>query len=160
MTINDLKTKFNLQIRGIIVVGSNGEDLGEYIDMGVQNILAFEQNFENFKKLTNIAHDINLTTEGYQVRLCTEDDKCVTIDDEEIPVASLDQYNTHDYNFLIVYAKNALEVLEGGRSKFAGGMTKFNERPIDYVYCESDVSKFLSKYNLEKIDDSLYGRIK
>jgi len=158
MTINDLKTKFNLQIRGIIVVGSNGENLGEYIDMGVQNVLAFEQNFENFKKLTNIAHDINLNTEGYQAHLCNEDDDFTIINDEEMPVASLDRYNTHDYNFLIVYAKNALEILEGASSKFSEGGT-FNERPIDYVYCESDVSEFLSNYNIEKIDDSLYGRM-
>ena len=54
ISFTNLKKKYNMNINGIIHIGIHyGEEISEYINNGIQNIIAFEpllNNFEVFEK--------------------------------------------------------------------------------------------------------------
>ena len=70
MDFRQLYKKYNLNITGIIHIGAHyGDELGDYIDHGVQNIILFEPLSNNFDKLRENCMDLNANIEAHNVAL-------------------------------------------------------------------------------------------
>ena len=180
-------------IKGAIHIGAHyGEELEDYIEEGIQDILLFEPLEENFNIVEKKAKDLNANIEGYQVALGTQREGTTTMyvsdneaqsssilkpkvhlthhphvkfpTTEEVELATLDQYNCHDYNFINMDVQGyELEVLKGA--------TKTLEQ-IDYVYCEvnrdevyennayvEEIDEFLAGYGMERVETDWAGDI-
>ena len=156
ISFKGLKRKYNMNIKGIVHIGAHyGEELVDYIDEGIQNIVLFEPLTSNFDVIHKKALRLNANIEGHQVALGSKPGSyTMYISDnekqsssilkpkvhlthhphvkfpttEEVEVRCLDEYNCHDYNFINMDVQGyELEVLKGG--------TKMLEQ-VDYVYCE------------------------
>jgi FkbM family methyltransferase len=65
-----LQNKYNMKVNGIIHVGAHyGEEISDYIDCGVQDMIMFEPLEENFNILAEKVKDLNANIEGHQVAL-------------------------------------------------------------------------------------------
>ena len=59
-----------MNIKGIIHIGAHyGEEINDYIDEGIQNVVVFEPLSDNFDILCENAQDLNANIEGHQVAL-------------------------------------------------------------------------------------------
>tara|TARA_X000000368_G_scaffold372525_1_gene322925 strand:- start:42 stop:659 length:618 start_codon:yes stop_codon:yes gene_type:complete len=193
ISFKDLVKKYNLIITGVIHVGAHhGEELEDYIDEGIQNIILFEPLIESFEIVANKAMKLNANIEGYNVALGTQTEGSTTMyvsdnekqsssilkpkvhlthhphvkfpETEEVELATLDQYNTHNYNFINMDVQGyELEVLKGG--------TKTLEK-VKYVYCEvnrdevyennamvEEIDEFLADYGMERVETNWAGDI-
>ena len=73
LSFTALKRKYKMDIKGIIHVGGHyGEEISEYVDNGIQDILIFEPIGENFDVLSERVQDLNANIAGYQVALGSE----------------------------------------------------------------------------------------
>lgn len=145
-----------MNISGIIHVGGHyGEELQEYVQNGIQNIVVFEPLERNFDILFKNVGQLNADIQGYQVALGStegnyemyvssngalsssllkpkkhlEQYKDITFNEKEtVEVATLDSFNLQGYNFINMDVQGfELEVLKGGKTTLDN---------IDYVYCE------------------------
>tara|TARA_Y100001972_G_scaffold103722_1_gene130187 strand:- start:6 stop:581 length:576 start_codon:yes stop_codon:yes gene_type:complete len=145
-----------MNIRGIIHIGAHyGEEIQEYVDNGVQNIIVFEPLSMNFNILQERLSNINANIEGHQVALGSQEKKAIMyLSDneaqsssilkpkvhlthhphvrfkgtEEVDVMLLDNFDTRNANFINMDVQGyELEVLKGGLETM---------KQIDYVYCE------------------------
>ena len=167
-----------MNIKGIIHVGAHyGEEISEYIDNGIQDIILFEPLVENFDVLSKKVKTLNANIEGYQVALGSKKgDATMYVSDnekqsssvlkpkvhlthhphvkfpstEEVEVHLLDDYNSKDYNFINMDVQGyELEVLKGG--------TKTLEH-VDYVYCEVNRDEvYENNAYVEELDEFLSG---
>ena len=180
-------------IKGAIHIGAHyGEELEDYIEEGIQDILLFEPLEENFYIVEKKAKDLNANIEGYQVALGTQREGTTTMyvsdneaqsssilkpkvhlthhphvkfpTTEEVELATLDQYNCHDYNFINMDVQGyELEVLKGATKTL---------KQIDYVYCEvnrdevyennayvEEIDEFLAGYGMERVETDWAGDI-
>ena len=180
-------------IKGAIHIGAHyGEELEDYIEEGIQDILLFEPLEENFNIVEKKAKDLNANIEGYQVALGTQREGTTTMyvsdneaqsssilkpkvhlthhphvkfpTTEEVELATLDQYNCHDYNFINMDVQGyELEVLKGATKTL---------KHIDYVYCEvnrdevyennayvEEIDEFLAGYGMERVETDWAGDI-
>jgi FkbM family methyltransferase len=151
-----LKKKYNMKIKGIIHIGAHfGQEIPDYIDAGIQDMVMFEPLEENFKVLAEKAKDLNANIVGHQVALGPEPGKTkMYVSDhnrisssilkpkvhlthhpnvkfpetEEVEVDCLDNYDCFNYNFINMDVQGyELEVLKGGKKTL---------EQVDYVYCE------------------------
>ena len=150
--------KYNMDIKGIIHIGAHrGQEIEEYIENGVQDIIMFEPVSLNFKILEQRMQDMNANISAYQVALGNEE-KNVTMylsdngllsssvlkpkvhlqlhptvgfpTTEEVEMKRLDSFaeETQNFNFINMDVQGyELEVLKGGAETL---------KHIDYVYCE------------------------
>lgn len=145
-----------MDIKGIIHVGAHyGEEIEEYVNNGIQEIILFEPLGECFEILQRKIFDLNANIAGYQVALGSSPGTAeMYISDnqmqsssilkpkvhlthhphvkfngtEEVEVDMLDNFDTKDYNFLNMDVQGyELEVLKGGTETL---------KHVDYVYCE------------------------
>ena len=167
-----------MNIKGIIHVGAHyGEEISEYIDNGIQDIILFEPLVENFDILSKKVKTLNANIEGYQVALGSKKgDATMYVSDnekqsssvlkpkvhlthhphvkfpstEDVEVHLLDDYNSKDYNFINMDVQGyELEVLKGG--------TKTLEH-VDYVYCEVNRDEvYENNAYVEELDEFLSG---
>ena len=180
-------------IKGAIHIGAHyGEELEDYIEEGIQDIILFEPLEENFNIVEKKAKDLNANIEGYQVALGTQREGTTTMyvsdneaqsssilkpkvhlthhphvkfpTTEEVELATLDQYNCHDYNFINMDVQGyELEVLKGATKTL---------KQIDYVYCEvnrdevyennayvEEIDEFLAGYGMERVETDWAGDI-
>ncbi len=165
-----------MNINGIIHIGAHyGEELQEYVDEGIQNIILFEPLTSNFNILSEKAADLNANIEGHQVALGSKvGNYTMYISDneaqsssilkpkvhlthhphvkfpskEEVEVHLLDEYDCKDYNFINMDVQGyELEVLKGG--------TKILDQ-VDYVYCEVNRDEvYENNAYVEEIDQFL-----
>ena len=165
-----------MNIKGIIHVGAHyGEEISEYIDNGIQDIILFEPLVENFDVLSKKVKTLNANIEGYQVALGSKKgDATMYVSDnekqsssvlkpkvhlthhphvkfpstEDVEVHLLDDYNSKDYNFINMDVQGyELEVLKGG--------TKTLEH-VDYVYCEVNRDEvYENNAYVEELDEFL-----
>ena len=165
-----------MNIKGIIHVGAHyGEEISEYIDNGIQDIILFEPLVENFDVLSKKVKTLNANIEGYQVALGSKKgDATMYVSDnekqsssvlkpkvhlthhphvkfpstEDVEVHLLDDYNSKDYNFINMDVQGyELEVLKGG--------TKILDQ-VDYVYCEVNRDEvYENNAYVEEIDQFL-----
>ena len=167
-----------MNIKGIIHVGAHyGEEISEYIDNGIQDIILFEPLVENFDILSKKVKTLNANIEGYQVALGSKKgDATMYVSDnekqsssvlkpkvhlthhphvkfpstEDVEVHLLDDYNSKDYNFINMDVQGyELEVLKGG--------TKTLDH-VDYVYCEVNRDEvYENNAYVEELDEFLSG---
>ena len=180
ISFKDLVKKYDLKIKGIIHVGGHhGEELEDYIDEGIQNIILFEPLSDCFDVIGYKCQDLNANIEGHQVALGSERGiaKMYVSDNEkqsssilkpkvhlthhphvkfpeteDVEVHLLDDYlpNIKDYNFINMDVQGfELEVLKGG--------TKVLEQ-VNYVYCEVNRDEvYENNAYVEEIDEFLAG---
>jgi len=151
-----LKKKYKMNIKGIIHIGAHfGQEIPDYIDCGIQDMVMFEPLEENFKVLAEKAKGLNANIVGHQVALGPEPGKTkMYVSDhnrisssilkpkvhlthhpnvkfpetEEVEVNCLDNYDCFNYNFINMDVQGyELEVLKGGKKTL---------EQVDYVYCE------------------------
>ena len=156
MDFRQLYKKYNLNITGIIHIGAHyGDELGDYIDHGVQNIILFEPLSNNFDKLRENCMDLNANIEAHNVALGSkEGNATMYLSDndtqsssilkpktqikempwinfegtEEVEAKTLDSYNIKGYNFINIDVQGyEMEVFKGGKNTLEG---------IDYIYSE------------------------
>ncbi len=152
----EIKTKYNLNIKGIIHVGAHyGEELFDYINNGIKKILLFEPIQDNYNILEKRINDLDAEIKLYKIALGSEiknvsmyvsdnDKQSSSIlkpkkhltqhpdvyfpDIENVEVDILDNYDTSNYNFISMDVQGyELEVLKGAKNSL---------KNIDYVYCE------------------------
>ena len=172
-----------MDIKGIIHIGGHyGEELQDYIDNGIQNVMVFEPLSDNFNVLSEKASDLNANIEGYQIALGSKKGKATMyVSDneaqsssilkpaihlthhphvkfpttEEVEVDLLDEYDCKDYNFINMDVQGyELEVLKGATETL---------KQIKYVYCEVNRAEVYEDNALvEEIDDFLgeYGMVR
>ena len=169
-----------MNIKGIIHVGAHyGEEISEYIENGIQDIVLFEPLSECFDVLAQKVMTLNANIDGHQVALgsvpgtatmyLSDNEKQsssilkpkvhlthhphVKFDGtEEVEVDVLDNYDTKHYNFLNMDVQGyELEVLKGAIETL---------KHIDYVYCEVNRDEvYEGNAYVEEIDEflSAYG---
>ena len=180
---NKIKRNYNMDIKGIIHIGGHyGEELQDYINNGIQNVIVFEPLNDNFRILSEKAADLNANIEGYQVALGSEKGNATMyVSDneqqsssilepaihlthhphlkfpttEDVEVDLLDEYDCKDYNFINMDVQGyELEVLKGATETL---------KQINYVYCEVNRAEVYKKNAMvEEIDDFLgeYGMVR
>ncbi len=178
ISFRDLKRKYNMNIKGIIHIGAHyGEEISDYIDEGIQDIILFEPLSDNFEVLAEKAQDLNANIEGYQVALGSKTGKAsMYISDnekqsssilkpkvhlthhphvkfpskEDVDVELLDDYDCKDYNFINMDVQGyELEVLKGGIKTL---------EHVDYVYCEVNRDEvYENNAYVEELDEFLSG---
>jgi FkbM family methyltransferase len=180
ISFTELKKKYNLNIAGIIHVGAHyGEEISEYVENGVSDIIVFEPLSECFDILTQKVVTLNANIQGYQVALgsstgtatmyLSDNEKqsssilkpkvhlthhpYVKFDGtEEVEVNLLDNFDTRNCNFLNMDVQGyELEVLKGA-------VQTLNR--IDYLYCEVNRDEvYENNAYVEEIDEflSTYG---
>jgi len=158
LSFTNMVKKYNMDIKGIIHIGAHrGQEIEEYIDNGVQDIIMFEPVSLNFSILEKRMQDMNANITAYQVALGNEE-KNVTMylsdndlisssvlkpkvhlqlhpgvgfpKTEEVEMQKLDSFSeeTENFNFINMDVQGyELEVLKGGAETL---------KHIDYVYCE------------------------
>ena len=180
ISFKDLVKKYDMIITGVIHIGGHyGEEVQDYIDEGIQQIILFEPLSENFNILKEKAGNLNANIEGFQVALgAKKGTATMYVSDnekqsssilkpkvhlthhphvkfpttEEVEVDTLDSYNCGNYNFINMDVQGyELEVLKGG--------TKVLEQ-VNYVYCEVNRDEvYENNAYVEEIDEFLaqYG---
>ena len=180
ISFKDLVKKYDMIITGVIHIGGHyGEEVQDYIDEGIQQIILFEPLSENFNILKEKAGNLNANIEGFQVALgAKKGTATMYVSDnekqsssilkpkvhlthhphvkfpttEEVEVHTLDSYNCGNYNFINMDVQGyELEVLKGG--------TKVLEQ-VNYVYCEVNRDEvYENNAYVEEIDEFLaqYG---
>ncbi|AAX44644.1 hypothetical protein PSSM2_267 [Prochlorococcus phage P-SSM2] len=182
ISFKDLVKKYDLKIRGIIHIGGHhGEELEDYIDEGIQNILLFEPLSDCFDVIGYKCQDLNANIQGHQVALGSErgikkmyvsdNEKQSSsilkpkvhlthhphvkfVETENVEVHLLDDYikDVKNYNFINMDVQGyELEVLKGGKKVLEN---------INYVYCEVNRDEvYENNAYVEEIDEFLadYG---
>ena len=180
ISFKDLVKKYDMIITGVIHIGGHyGEEVQDYIDEGIQQIILFEPLSENFNILKEKAGNLNANIEGFQVALgAKKGTATMYVSDnekqsssilkpkvhlthhphvkfpttEEVEVHTLDSYNCGNYNFINMDVQGyELEVLKGG--------TRVLEQ-VNYVYCEVNRDEvYENNAYVEEIDEFLaqYG---
>lgn len=145
-----------MNINGIVHIGAHyGEEIVEYVNNGIQNIVLFEPLLDNFNVLKQRVQNLNANIQGHQIALGSEKKTAVMNlssnnlesssllkpklhlehhahvkfeGTEEVEVDILDNYDLGSINFINMDVQGyELEVLKGA-------VKTLNQ--IDYVYCE------------------------
>ena len=173
---SDIVKKYNMNINGIIHIGAHyGEEIVDYINEGIQNLILFEPLSDNFDILHENSQNLNANIEAYQVALGSEPGEATMyVSDnekqsssilkpkvhlshhpdvkfpskEEVEVHLLDEYDCHNYNFLNMDVQGyELEVLKGGSETL---------KHVDYVYCEVNRDEvYENNAYIEELDEYL-----
>ena len=170
--------KYSMDVKGIIHVGAHrGQEIEDYIDCGVQDIILFEPLSLNFKILEQNVGDSNANISGHQVALGNEE-KMVTMylsdneqmsssilkpklhltnhptvkfdGTEEVEMKRLDSFSeeTQGFNFINMDVQGyEFEVLKGGSETL---------KHVDYVYCEVNRDEvYENNAYIEELDEFL-----
>ena len=178
LSFTALKRKYKMDIKGIIHVGGHyGEEISEYVQNGIQDIIIFEPISENFDILSERVQDLNANIAGYQVALGSERGEfTMYVSDNEkqsssllkpkvhlthhphvkfpsketVEVHLLDDYDCDTCNFINMDVQGfELEVLKGGKKTL---------EHVDYVYCEVNRDEVYENNALvEELDEFLGG---
>lgn len=176
----NLKKKYNLKINGIIHVGAHyGEEVSDYIESGVNDIILFEPLKNNFNVLSDrikhlnaniILHNTALGSIPQRTTMYVSDNEAQSSsilvpnvhlthhpnvnfpDIEEVSVELLDNFDCKNYNYLHMDVQGyELEVLKGATETL---------KRIDYVLCEVNREElYEGNAYVEEIDEFLkqYG---
>lgn len=175
--LQDIVTKYKMNISGVIHIGAHhGEEVSNYIKMGITDMVLFEPLRENFEVLEKSISNYSFADiETHQVAL-GNDNKTVSMNlssnelesssilkpkehlnlypgivfdrTEEVKMKRLDDYDCKNYNFLNVDVQGyELEVLKGAKETL---------QQIDYVYCEVNQSEvYEGNAFVEQVDEYL-----
>jgi len=172
--------KYNMNIKGIVHIGAHyGEELQDYVDSGIQEMVVFEPLSCNFNILQEKVKNVNANIQGHQVALGSKKGTAtmylssnsaqsssilkpkqhlelhpdVTFNGtEEVEVDLLDNYSVGECNFINIDVQGyELEVFRGGKKTL---------EQIDYIYCEVNRGEvYEGNAFIEEIDEylSTYG---
>lgn len=158
LSFANMVKKYDMNINGIIHIGAHrGQEIEEYVEEGIQDIIMFEPIGLNFTILEKRMADVNANITAYQVALGNEE-KNITMylsdndlisssvlkpkvhlqlhpgvgfpGTEEVEMKRLDSFfdQTKNFNFINMDVQGyELEVLKGGIKTL---------KHVDYVYCE------------------------
>lgn len=176
ISFTEIKNNYTMDISGIIHVGGHfGEEICEYVETGIQNIVIFEPLMSNFAILERNVCNLNANIQGHQVALGSTEgtvDMYVSSNKglsssilkpkkhltqyrditfnvkESVELKILDSYNYKNYNFLNMDVQGyELEVLKGAKKTL---------EYIDYVYCEVNRDEvYENNAYIQEIDDFL-----
>lgn len=176
LSFTDIFKKYKMNITGIIHVGGHyGEEIKEYINNGIQDIIVFEPLTENFDILQKNCLELDANIIGHQVALGSscgimnmyvsnnqkqsssllkpkvhleEHPEVLFEENEIVEVDILDNYETENFNFLNMDVQGyELEVLKGAKKTL---------EKINYVYCEVNQKEVYEKNALiHEIDEFL-----
>lgn len=159
LSFTRMVNKYNMDIKGIIHIGAHhGQEIEEYIDNGVQDILMFEPVSHNFNILQEKLKDANANIQAYQVALGNEEKEGVTMylsdnnlisssvlkpkvhlqlhpgvgfpGTEEVEMQRLDSFSEDTKNFNFIN----MDVQGYELEVLKGGAETLKH--VDYVYCE------------------------
>ena len=159
LSFTTMVNKYNMDIKGIIHVGAHhGQEIEEYIDNGVQDIIMFEPVAHNFQVLEEKMSDLNANIQAYQVALGNEKKENVLmyLSDNNLISSSVLKPKVHLQLHPGVGFPGREEVEMDRLDNFAEETTKFNFinmdvqgyelevlkggaetlKHVDYVYCE------------------------
>ncbi len=178
LSFRNLVRKYNMNVKGIIHIGAHyGEEIPDYIDMGIQDIVLFEPLEENFNILAENVKDLNANIVGHQIALGSKPGKTTMyVSDnekqsssilkpkvhlthhphvkfpstEDVEISCLDNFDTFGYNFINMDVQGyELEVLKGGKETL---------KKVDYVYCEVNRDEvYENNAYVEELDVFLKG---
>ena len=169
-----------MNIKGIVHIGAHyGEELQDYVDSGIQEMVVFEPLSCNFNILQEKVKNVNANIQGHQVALGSKKGTAtmylssnsaqsssilkpkqhlelhpdVTFNGtEEVEVDLLDNYSVGECNFINIDVQGyELEVFRGGKKTL---------EQIDYIYCEVNRGEvYEGNAFIEEIDEylSTYG---
>lgn len=176
ISFTNLRKKYNMNIKGIIHIGGHyGEEIYEYVQNGIQDIVIFEPLESNFNVLFENVNDLNANIVGHQVALGSAEKevemyvssngglsssvlkpkvhltqyKDITFDQiEKVEMKTLDSYEYEGYNFINMDVQGyELEVLKGATETL---------KHIDYVYCEVNRDEvYENNAYVEELDEFL-----
>lgn len=176
ISFTQIKNNYKMNISGIIHVGGHfGEEICEYVETGIQNIVIFEPLVSNFITLERNVRNLNANIQGHQVALGSAEgtvDMYVSSNKglsssilkpkkhltqyrditfnvkENVELKTLDSYNYKNFNFLNMDVQGyELEVLRGAKKTL---------EYIDYVYCEVNRDEvYEDNAYIEEIDEFL-----
>jgi FkbM family methyltransferase len=156
LEFNDLVKKYNMNIAGVIHIGAHyGEEVLNYVNAGIDDIVLFEPLENNFNILKNNISNINANINGYCVALGNKNENVnmflssndlesssvlkpkihldlhpdvVFFGQEEVEMKKLDDFFLTSYNFINLDVQGyEMEVLKGAEKTLEN---------IDYLYCE------------------------
>jgi FkbM family methyltransferase len=176
ISFSNIKKKYNMNIKGIIHVGGHyGEEIHDYINNGISEIVIFEPLLSNFQILERNVTGLNANIEGHQIALGSEENQLemyvssngglsssllkpkkhltqytdITFNQKEVvDVKTLDSFSFTKYNFINMDVQGyELEVLKGGVKTLEN---------VDYVYCEVNRDEvYENNAYIEEIDEFL-----
>lgn len=176
ISFTQIKNNYKMDISGIIHVGGHfGEEICEYVETGIQNIVIFEPLVSNFNTLERNVRNLNANIRGHQVALGSTEGtvdmyvssnrglsssilkpkkhltqyRDITFNvKESVELKTLDSYNYKNFNFLNMDVQGyELEVLKGAKKTL---------EYIDYVYCEVNRDEvYENNAYIQEIDDYL-----
>ena len=178
LSFTTMVNKYNMDIKGIIHIGAHrGQEISDYIDGGIQDIILFEPLSTNFEILEQNLADMNANISGHQVALGNEEKKVTMYlsnneqmsssilrpkkhiqnhptvlfeGTEEVDMMRLDSYSdeTEKFNFINMDVQGyELEVLKGGSETL---------KHVDYVYCEVNRDEvYENNAYIEELDEYL-----
>jgi len=176
----DIFRKHKMNVNGIVHIGAHyGQELQDYVDNGIQEMIVFEPLSSNFNILQENVKKINANIQGHQVALGSQKGTAtmylssnsamsssilkpkqhlelhpdVTFDGtEEVEIDLLDNYDIGECNFINIDVQGyELEVFKGAKQTL---------NKIDYVYCEVNRGEvYEGNAFVEEIDEylSTYG---
>jgi FkbM family methyltransferase len=176
ISFSEIIKKYNMNVAGIIHIGAHyGEEIGDYIDNGIKDIILFEPLSDNFNILEKNVKNLNANIVGHQVALgSTPGNATMYVSSNEkqsssilkpkvhlthhpnvsfpsteiVEVKTLDQFETSNFNFINMDVQGyELEVLKGASKTLMH---------IDYVYCEVNRDEvYENNAFIEQIDEYL-----
>lgn len=153
LNFKNIKAKYNMNINGIIHIGAHrGQEVYDYINSGIQNIILFEPLSLNFKILEENLKDANASINAYQVALGNEE-KIVTmyLSDNEQMSSSILKPKKHIVNHPTVHFEGTEDVEMNRLDNFSKETSEFNFINMDVQGYELEVLKGAIK-TLEHID--------
>jgi FkbM family methyltransferase len=178
ITFADIVKKYDMKISGVIHIGGHyGEEVGSYVEQGINDIVLFEPLKENFEILKKNVSNFDVNIEGHRVALGNSNGNItmnlssnglesssilkpklhlelypdITFDNtEEVEIKKLDDYNYINYNFMNMDVQGyELEVLRGGSNTL---------QYIDYLYCEVNRNEvYEGNAYIQELDDYLFS---
>ena len=156
LEFEDLFKKYNMNISGVIHIGAHyGEEVSNYVNLGIDDIVLFEPLKENFEVLKNNVSELNANIIGYCVALGNKNQnvnmflssnnlesssvlkpkihlnlhpEVVFSGEESVEMKRLDDFSFENYNFINLDVQGyEMEVLKGAEKTL---------KNIDYLYCE------------------------
>jgi FkbM family methyltransferase len=156
LELEDLVKKYNMNVSGVIHIGAHyGEEVSNYVNLGIDDIVLFEPLKENFEVLKNNVSELNANITGYCVALGNKNQnvnmflssnnlesssvlkpkihlnlhpEVVFSGEELVEMKRLDDFLFENYNFINLDVQGyEMEVLKGAQKTL---------KNIDYLYCE------------------------
>lgn len=176
LEFEDLVKKYNMNISGVIHIGAHyGEEVSNYVNLGIKDIVLFEPLEKNFEVLKNNVSELNANITGYCVALGNKNQnvnmflssnnlesssvlkpkihldlhpEVVFSGEEMVEMKRLDDFSFNNYNFINLDVQGyEMEVLKGAEKTL---------EYVDYLYCEVNRNEvYEGNAYIEEIDNYL-----